>query len=625
MNKIKFAFWALLLTCVNVMAQDLTADSTKVERLDEVVVTDSRFELKRENSGKMVIKIDSIELERNQGKSVAEIINTKSGIEINGTRGVQGSVLGVFARGGRGRQVLILVDGVRVSDPSSFSAEYDLRLLSSANISSIEIIKGAASTLYGTNAATAVINITTKKSSTKAFSASIASSIGTNQTDNNQNYNVAEFSNNAQVSGSLNKFNYSLSVAQNYADGISAIITPNNQEDVFSNTSLDLRLGYRFNEKLNIAVYGNQTQMKTDFDESFGFIDAPYEFLSKQERGGLSANFDYIENGSIHLNGAYTTYESESKSAFPNIFKGNNLVFDLYNKYVFNSNLHTIVGLNYLKDKTQFVENEEFTITDPYLNMVYVTDFGLNVNAGARLNNHSTYGANLVYNFNPSYSFKTNEGYFKVLASYATSYITPSLTQLFGNFGANSELLPEDNRTLEGGIEYVLSNKLRVGGVYFNRNEENFVFFDGLNNRYQNATNTIEAQGVEFELKWSPIDMLSFDANYTFTERKGDNAIRLPKHKFNLNINYEFSEKFNSAIRYQRVGKRTDTDFNSFPFSDSTLKSFSIIDLHTSYELLPKKLKIFFTTSNLLNSSYTEVLGYSTRGRNIRMGFNLHL
>ena len=156
-----------LLAGKGIFAQNVQQDSLKVQQLDEVVVSDSKFELKRENSGKTVIKITAEEMQRNQGRTVAEIINTKSGIEIAGSRGRDGDVLGVYARGGRGRQVLIIIDGVRVQDPSTFSAEYDLRLLAPNTIESIEIIKGAASTLYGTNAVTAVINITTKKSSKK--------------------------------------------------------------------------------------------------------------------------------------------------------------------------------------------------------------------------------------------------------------------------------------------------------------------------------------------------------------------------------------------------------------------------------------------------------------------------
>ena len=139
MNKCFIGFCAVLWPCITV-AQTQQKDTIDIQYLDEVVVSDSRFSLKRENSGKTVILIDSATLERNQGRSVAEIINVQSGIEITGNRGRQGEVLGVFARGGRGRQVLVVIDGIRVSDPASFSQEYDLRLLNTANITSIEII-----------------------------------------------------------------------------------------------------------------------------------------------------------------------------------------------------------------------------------------------------------------------------------------------------------------------------------------------------------------------------------------------------------------------------------------------------------------------------------------------------
>ena len=125
MYKRVLGFSAAVLLMSSVKGQEQEKDSIKIQMLDEVVVSDSRFELKRENSGKTIIKIDAEELQHNQGRSLAEIINKKSGIEIAGSRGREGSILGVFARGGRGRQVLVLIDGVRVSDPSSFSQEYD--------------------------------------------------------------------------------------------------------------------------------------------------------------------------------------------------------------------------------------------------------------------------------------------------------------------------------------------------------------------------------------------------------------------------------------------------------------------------------------------------------------------
>jgi len=623
MNKRFFEFCTAALVCTSIVAQEQQKDTISPLQLEEVVVSDSRFMLKRENSGKTVIKITAEEMQQQQGKSVAEFINTKSGIEIVGSRGREGSIYGVFARGGRGRQVLINIDGVRVSNPSSFSPEYDLRLLSTANVESIEIIKGAASTLYGTGAAVAVINITTKKESEKKIAGNFQSSIGTNQTSENQNYNISNISNSAQVSGTLGKFTYFTGFSNTYSDGLSAIVTPENKEDVFSRYSTDVKLGYKFSDAFYVNVYGNQTKVNTDYDESFGLLDADYEFIGKQERVGLSSAYKY-NNGSILVNTAYSTYDSENVSAFPSASKGENLVVDLYNKYNFNDTFYAILGVNYLEDKIVSGVTKDFKITDPYVNVVYVSDYGFNLNTGARFNNHSEYGNHFVYNVNPSFSFKTSNGYFKILGSYATSYITPNLTQLFGDFGANPDLEPEEDRTIEGGVEYAVDKKLRASVLYFNRKEENFITF-GPDFSNINATNTIDAQGVEFELDWIPTIDLRINANYTFTERTGDDAIRIPKHKINTSINYAVCKNTSLSINYALTGKRNDSDFSTFPSTVDGLESFSLLDFYVSHQLIPKKLNIFLNAGNILNEDYVEVLGFTTKGRNIRVGLNLNL
>jgi vitamin B12 transporter len=621
MNKKVLNLSAALLACAGIRAQEVQNDTIGIQKLDEVVVSDSRFALKRENSGKTVIKITREELERNQGRTVAEVINARSGIEISGSRGRQGTVFGVFARGGRGRQVLVVVDGVRASDPSSFSQEYDLRLLSLANIESIEIVKGAASTLYGTNAATAVINVTTKKASQAKVSGNFQSNLGTNQTVKDQNYNVANFSNAALVSGTLNKLTYNVGFSNHYSSGLSALNTPTDEEDPTSHYSTNIKVGYQISDKFDLTIYGNHTKLSTEFDESFGLIDAPYEFISEQKRAGLSSIYNY-GSGSIYLNTSFSDYESDSKSSFPTIFKGENLVADLYNKYIINGKWHTILGVNYIKDKDVFSNNAEFTIVDPYANLVYISSYGLNLNVGGRLNNHSEYGNHLVYNINPSYSISTNSGYVKLLGSYATSYITPNLTQLFGDFGANPDLNPEENRTLEGGLEYTVNDKLRVSALYFDRKEENTIGFDQ-NFVSINIADIIKVKGIETELFWEPSKNLDLNINYTFTERNGDNAIRIPKHKINTGLTYAFSNKTNASINYAYTGARVDTDFSTF--TDVSLESFSLINFYLEHELLSNKLKLFLNASNLLNEEFVEVIGFTTRGRNINMGFTLNL
>ncbi len=620
MKKNYLGLCTAVLAVTALSAQETQKDSVKVQQLDEVVVSDSRFQLKRENSGKTVIKISAEELERNQGRTIAELINTKSGLEITGSRGRDGSVFGVFARGGRGRQALVIIDGVRVSDPSSFSQEYDLRLLSTANIESIEIIKGAASTLYGTNAATAVINITTKKSAEDKISANFQSTVGTNQTEDDQNYNLGSLTNSVAVNGTLDRFSYGVDFSNRYSDGISAAVTPENEEDAFSHYSTNVKFRYQFSDNFELSIYGNQTKFDTEFDDAL--TEAPNRSRTEQERVGLSTSFAYGK-GSIHLNTAYTNYETDSQSTFgESISDGKNLVVDLYNKYIFDDKWHTILGVNYLKDRAVFSSEADFTILDPYANVVYVSDFGFNLNTGVRLNNHSEYGNHFVYNVNPSYVFSTDNGYVKLLGSYATSYITPNLIQLFGDFGANPDLEPEENRTIEGGVEYRINDRLRVSALYFNRNEKNTIGFDQ-NFVSINVADEIDVNGIEIEAVWQPLDQLSLNGNYTFTERKGDNAIRIPRHKINFALDYEFCERTNLSLSYAYTGERIDTDFTTF--TDATLDAFSLVNLYVEHELMPKKLKLFLNGTNLLNEEFTEVIGFTTRGRNISAGLNLSL
>ncbi len=600
-------------------------DSTKVEALEEVVLVDSRFQLKRENSGKTVIKIDAAEIAKNQGRSVAQVINAKSGIEINGSRSNGGQNLSYFIRGGNNRQVLVLIDGVQVSDPSQLANDFDLRLLDLNQIESIEIMKGAASTLYGNAAASAVISITTKKASKETIAAVFSSSIGTNGSSDDSNANIADFNNSIQISGTTNKLSYNSSFAHQYLDGLSAV-SNGTERDAFSKTNANLQLGYRATDNFSISAYANHDRYTAEFDNSFPVEDADFSSRSKQYRIGISPKLTY-KNGSLTMNAAYNNIEREFFSNFPNTFTGKSIILDAFNKYNFNDEFYTVVGLNYIKNETEFTDKEQYTTTDPYANVVWTSKFGLNINAGARFNNHSEYGSNLIYNVNPSYVFKFDKNYIKILSSYSTSFIAPSLSQLFGAFGPNPNLEPETNITFEAGVELKLSDKLRLSTVFFDRTEENFIDyviidFDTFEGQYQNVTTDFSVHGVEVELSSKLTEKVSLSANYTFTERKDVVALRIPKHKVSASINYTVNAKTFIGLNYQFVGDRTDTNFSTF--ENETLNSFSLVDIQFNRDIIPNRLKLLASIQNVLNAEYTEVIGFSTLGRNYRLGMRLN-
>jgi len=593
-----------------------------LQQLDEVVVSDSRFALKRENSGKTVVKISQEELARNQGRSVAEIINTKSGIEVNGSRSYAGQNVSVYARGGNNRQVLVLIDGVQVNDPSNVNGEYDLRLLDASQIESIEILKGAASTLYGNSAATAVISITTKSAQKRGTSLQVGSTLGTNMDQDDQNNTLSQYSNTFQLTAATKKLSFSALGGHQHTDGLSAV--QGTEADVVSRYNGQLKLGYAPTTKLSFTGTVFYNKLRSGFDNGFPLEDADFTYNGEESRFALSAKYDYGK-GQVQVNTAFNQIDRRIVSNFPTSFNSESLLFDAFNRYIFNETWYTVVGLNVIEGRTLFTETVQNNTIDPYVNVVYVGDKGLNVNAGMRLNNHNEYGGHFIYNLNPSYRFKVKEGYLKLLGSYATSFIAPNLSQLFGPFGANPTLNPETNTTTELGWEYRPSSKIRFSALYYQRNEEDRILFtvidpDTFTSAYTNSNEEINFSGVEVELELRPLPKFLFSANYTFTDSDSGLALRVPKHRANLLATYAFSEKASIQAAYQYISDREDVDFSTF--ETNTLPAYGLFDLQWQYAL-SHRFSLFLAAENLFNTDYEEVLGFTTRGRNYRGGFRL--
>jgi vitamin B12 transporter len=618
-------------------------DSLKTEKLDEVVVTDSKFQLKRENSGKVITKITSKDLEKLQGQSIAEIIGRTVGVEINGVRSNAGQNLSYFIRGGRNRQVLILIDGIQVTDPSQIANDYDLRLLNPDQVDSIEILKGASSTLYGTGAATAVINIKLKEASKSPFNLNLRSTLGTNQSSNESNYAIEDFRNSVSLNGSLGKFNYLASFGQQFTDGLSAI-SNGTESDPFNSYNGNFKLGYKFNNTFNLNTYASFDRFTTDFDDSFNRVDTDDFSRSKQYRFGISPELKYSK-GSLTVNAAFNSVDRSIESSFPSAFNSESIVVDAFNRYNFNDKFYTVLGINFQDNQMEsfsipFGESEltqsvnpdtaTFTITDPYLNVVYVSDFGLNINAGTRLNNHSAYVSQLVYNVNPSFIEKTNFGYIKGLASYSTAFITPSLYQLFEPAYGNADLQPEENRTIEVGAEVSITNKATVSLVYFSRNEDNFIDFMDTGNfvfQYQNTASSFTASGLEFVAQANISKDLFLNFNTTYTKLDEDLSLRIPEIKINARFDYQVLKSTVLSLSYQFNDSREDSVFNSTTFANDsvTLESYGLLDFYVSHKIINNKMTLFANVTNIFNEDYQELFGFSTRGRGVNIGFSLNL
>ncbi len=646
MNKKHFFGIALLLLGGQILTAQETRNEEKVNELEEVVVSDSRFNLKREQSGKVITKITSEELERSQGQSVATVINRVAGIEINGSDSNAGQNLGYYIRGSRNRQVVIRIDGITMTDPSASAGDFDLRLISVSDIKEIEILKGASSTLYGSGAAAAVINIKTKGASKKAISANFSTSIGSNQSQEEQDYDVNEFFNSASIHGTLGKITYQTSFNNQFTDGLSAVETENAESDPFSKFNVLAKIGYKHNDKFDVQFFGNLDQYRANFDDG-GLIDGDNTADSRQLRVGSIWKYKYGNGkGSVNFTNSYAVLDRELKSNFPAIYDSKTLTYDLYNKYNFDNTFYTVIGVNGTTSDFSFQnipfggtsliesissDDATFDIIDPYLNVVYASTFGLQVNTGIRLNTHSEYGEHLVYTINPSYTYNFGENYLKGLASYSTAYITPSLFQLFDTAFAsgNPDLNPEESTTIEAGIEMSHQKKALVSVVYFNREIDNFITFDPTTFVNTNASSTIEVDGIEVEIAAKFLnDKLSFNGNYTYTNiDKLEDNIRIPEHKINATVGYELAKKTYTSLSYQYSTDRLDNDFVNvdpvtFAPTSVTLEAYGILDFYISHTFT-KHVTMFAGMNNITNEDYQEIIGFNTRGRNVKIGLEL--
>lgn len=649
MNTKEWGMGAIMVLIATLTYGQQTESST-VNQLDEVVVSDTKFAQSKEKSGRVIVKISQEELKKRSGQNLAQVINSVVGVEINGSQSANGKNLGYYIRGGRNQQILILLDGNPVTDPSGISFEFDLRLIAVDQIESIEIMKGAASTLYGTGAAAAVINITTKSAGKRVLQGNGYINIGSNNSQQQSTINGQEFNQGFSASGTSGAFNYSAAINSTESGNLSQLAPPSGQtyeEDRFSRLNLSGKWGWKVNSKLRFDLFGSQDKIQNAYDQTFdntGTGDTPLNTTtSKQERFGFAPTFTYTK-GVFKINAAYTKisrmydeFNSWTSQIDQSNYEGRSAVIDAFNKYNVNNNFFVIAGVNYqfhdMNTQTPYGSISEAAtkviMIDPYLTAVWNSNFGLNINAGTRLNHHSAYGNQWVYNINPSYQFKKLP--LKIISSISTAYVTPSLYQLYSQYG-NNTLQPESNVTGEVGFEVQLFKKKMVFTAvgFYREQTDSFGFFTNpitFQSNYINIDGLNKVKGVETNLDYRHNKYVNLTANYTFTQVDFALNRLIPKHKATIGVEITPSSRWLCTLNYQYTDGRRDLFFDGITFATVPvqLESYQLLNSVVQYEVIKNQLTFFTSAMNLLNEDFTESVGYTTRGRNFRIGINLTL
>ncbi|WP_299530210.1 TonB-dependent siderophore receptor [Ulvibacterium sp.] len=619
----KTYFFVVAVTCFVTVAK--SQDSLKVVQLDDVVVTGNKIETPIEKSGKTIFKLNQKAIEANRGKDVMDLLNEIPGVQIDGNFATPGTNISYRVRGAQSEQTLILIDGIPFNDPSGLAQTFDLRMLDLNQIASIEVLKGGLSSLYGTGAAAGVINIKLKESAKETFKTILNMEYGSFNT----------FTSNVNVSGKADKFNYMVSGSYRSSDGFSAALdtlgTQDFDDDGIKSLNFLTRLGYQFNERFSLGFLAAYDDVASDFDGG-AFRDDDSELDQKLLKFALSPRYQW-NSGSLKGNISYHTNERIFNS--PNRsnpderdiseFNGNTLQADVILDQVLSNEIRLIGGINFQRPvwDPEDADSESFTMIDPYASLIY-DHANFNVQLGGRLNNHSLYGTNFVWNVNPNYVFNLGQSKLKILGSYATAFLSPSLSQLYaGDFGfliadaGNPDLEPQESETVEGGFEWFSNEKFRFGGVYFYRKDKDFIDFvfndDFTEGTYVNLEDETEVGGVELNASYAFLPQLTLAGHYTYTKSLTDDVIlrRVPNTKFGFTLSAIPVEKLLVKLTHLHVGEVPENN-------EITLDAYDLFDGFVSYSF--KKLTVSGGINNIFDAEYVDRFGWATAERNYNIG-----
>lgn len=425
--KIKITLFAVVLFCQISIAQEVKKDSVSANELSEVkVTTATRTERVLSSLPLPMTIITSETIVKSGVTRLNEILSEQTGIILipdeSGFEGIQ-------MQGLDAAYTMILIDGVPLVGRSA--GVLDLSRVSVGNIERIEIVKGASSALYGSEAMGGVINVITKKPKKDMFSGSLS-------------YRYATFNtSDANTNLLWKKKKFSANVFANFysTDGYDLDkSTPLKNVEPFYNFTIQPKIYYDFSENLKLIVSNRFYNMKMD---NVAIIDSEnYKGDAKEKEWNSQVKLE--QKWSDKLYSEYELYATNYKNdSFLN--DQNNALFEntYYNQWLLRPEIRTTlsikndkltggVGLNYeTLDRTYFDKSVNFNSQYFYLQYDYNPTKKWNILAGFRYDNHSEYASQFSpklavnYKINENFSLKSSVGY---------GYKAPDFRQLFFDF-----------------------------------------------------------------------------------------------------------------------------------------------------------------------------------------------
>jgi vitamin B12 transporter len=593
----------------------LAATPALAQDNDDIIVTALGIQQPRDEVGQAVTVIDAKTIETRQNVSIADLIATTPGVRFNRADAV-GGVTGISIRGAETTQTLVLLDGVKVNDPSVIGDAFDFGSLLTGNIHRIEVLRGSNSVVYGSQAIGGVINIMSAEP-TEEFGGSASLDYGYSDTLNAK----------AEVSGASGIAAGMVGVAYFRTDGISTAAN-GMEKDGYKNLAVNAKLKLDLAENLNLDLRGYYVHAKLDTDLFFGApTDTPDTSKLNQYVGYAGLNLSLFDGR--FTNRAAVTYFRNDRDYYlmPNVpadsgFFGRNLRFEYEGVYQFNGQAKLIFGYEHERPEyTSFFHDffsgdrqdsgAQANIDSVYALAVVKPLSGLSLTGGVRYDNHSQFGGATTFGANANYS--PNGGQTNLRASYGEGFRAPSLYQLYDPNYGNSALNPERSKSYDIGIDQRLDgNRAILLLTAFQRDIRDQIDFDFGTSRYFNLGRT-RAKGVEAMLTLRPVDALAVTAAYSYIDaRDRDTGARLPRRPTNavsVSADYDWSFGLSTGATLTMVSD----SFNNATLTQR-IDGYALLGVRASFPIT-QNLEIYGRIDNLTDEAYATVYGYNTYGR----------
>jgi vitamin B12 transporter len=583
-------------------------------REDDIVVTASGVEQPRSESGAAISLIDRDRLTALQSATIAEALRSLPGVAV-AQRGPVGSQTSVFLRGGSSAQTLVLIDGVRVNDVSSPNGAFDFGALQTGNFEQIEVLRGANSVIWGSQAIGGVIALTSALPTDGLSVRALA-----------EGGHVDTLRTSANIAGSSGGLRGSFGAGWNQTAGISALVG-GAERDGFDSLGVNGRLEIGLGDDAAIDLRGWFNRGRVEYDAPFGLgANALPISRNRQFVGHVGARFALAEGRFVNRV-AFTRTDINRRGTDPVVFSFNNFaVAGQVDRIAWQGELNgstawtLVLGADHERTRTSTsfegapADLARNRATSAHAQLVVRPLDGLTLTGGLRHDDYSDYGGKT--SLAGSLTFSPNDGATLFRANFAEGFRAPTLSEGQPPFG-NPALRPETARNVEFGAEQrLLDGRVLLGLNWFRRTSNDLIAFSFATFQSENIDRA-RAQGWEVELALRPTDRLDLRLNWS----RVDAINRSPGALFSKRLALRPQDSANLTADWQspwgvRLGTSLMLVGDSFDDAANRVRldGYVLAAVRAAVPLA-KGLELFGRVENLFDTNYTVVAGYATYGR----------